>query len=287
MAWIEVHQTLPRHPKLVRLAARLGIKRVEVVGHLVSLWLWCIDYAPDGNLSQLGSAELAAAADFEGDAELFSRHLRESGWIDANGKIHDWLDYAGRLMVKREQSKDRMRTFRERARELQLVARNERVTNCNVTCTFAPVATDLTGPNQTLPDPTSPNQTDSSSPHESIAPIPKITKRMEKGRATLALINELRGGKHFLEVKSNLIPIAARLEEPGVEVNEVFKMLRRHWEKVKGTKWADYFTPESMFRPSNFPGLYANREMPVIDENIKSVPWQRKEIQENIPLKML
>lgn len=118
-------------------------------------------------------------------------------------------------------------------------------------------------------------------------PIPKITKRMEKARAPLALINELRGGKHFLEVKSNLIPIATRLEEPGVEVDEVFKMLRRHWEKVKGTKWADYFTPESMFRPSNFHGLYANRNVPVVDENIKPTSWQRKEIQENIPLKML
>lgn len=133
MAWIELHQTLPRHPKLARLANRLRIPRAQAAGHLTFLWLWALDYCPTGNLSALEPAEISAAADFGGDAELFAKSLRESGWIDEDGCIHDWHEYAGRLVDERIQSKERMRAYRERKRAAQEhsppVTPNVRVTN--------------------------------------------------------------------------------------------------------------------------------------------------------------
>lgn len=117
MAWIELHQTLPRHPKLFRLAARLRISRAQAAGHLTFLWLWTLDYAPTGDLSAFGPAELSAAADFGGDAELFAQALRETGWLDEGDQIHDWDEYAGKLIEGREQAKTRMREFRKRQRE--------------------------------------------------------------------------------------------------------------------------------------------------------------------------
>lgn len=113
MAWIELHQTLPRHPKLARLANRLRVPRAQAAGHLTFLWLWALDFAPHGNLSAFEPAEISAGADFSGDAELFCQALRQSGWVEEDGKIHDWLDYAGKLIAEREKDKQRKRDARK------------------------------------------------------------------------------------------------------------------------------------------------------------------------------
>ena len=117
MAWIELHQTLPRHPKLIRLANRLRVPRAQAAGHLTFLWLWTLDYAPTGDLSAFGPAEISAAADFGGDAEMFAQALRETGWLDEGMQVHDWHEYAGRLIEDRVKAKERMREFRQRQRE--------------------------------------------------------------------------------------------------------------------------------------------------------------------------
>ncbi|MBN8249750.1 MAG: hypothetical protein J0L84_20205 [Verrucomicrobia bacterium] len=115
MAWIELHQTLPRHPKLIRLATKLRIPRAQAAGHLTFLWLWTLDYAPSGDLSAFGPAEISAAADYSGDAELFVAALRETRWLDDGDTIHDWEEYAGKLIEKRAADRDRKRIARQSA----------------------------------------------------------------------------------------------------------------------------------------------------------------------------
>lgn len=124
MAWIELHQTLPRHPKLIRLAARLGVPRAQAAGHLTFLWLWVLDYAPTGDLSAFGPAEISAAADFGGDADAFAQALRETGWLDEGMQVHDWQEYAGRLLDGRVKARERMREFRKRERSAKVRARS-------------------------------------------------------------------------------------------------------------------------------------------------------------------
>lgn len=102
MAWIESHQSLARHPKLSRLAAILKISRQTAVGHLHFIWWWALDYAPDGNLSKMGAAEVADAAGWTADPDWFLTALKDSGFVDDDGHIHDWHDYAGRLIASRE-----------------------------------------------------------------------------------------------------------------------------------------------------------------------------------------
>jgi len=113
MAWIELHQTLPRHPKLIRLAARLQIHTAQAAGHVVFLWLWTLDYCPNGGLSDFGAAEIAAASSFTGDADLFLEALVACGWIDEDRAIHNWHEYAGRLVEERARDKERKRAARE------------------------------------------------------------------------------------------------------------------------------------------------------------------------------
>lgn len=116
MAWIESHQSLGGHLKLRRLARELRIHRAQAIGHLHFLWWWALDNAPTGDLSALASAEIADVAEWPGPEDTFVAALKACGWIDGDGKIHEWEDYAGRILVQR--AKDRERKRAERARML-------------------------------------------------------------------------------------------------------------------------------------------------------------------------
>lgn len=62
MAWIESHQSLVTHGKLLKLARQLGINKYEAIGHLQALWWWTIDNATDGSLAGHTPAIIAEAA---------------------------------------------------------------------------------------------------------------------------------------------------------------------------------------------------------------------------------
>ena len=47
MAWIESHQTLGTHRKLLALCQALHIEDTRAVGMLHYLWWWALDNAPD------------------------------------------------------------------------------------------------------------------------------------------------------------------------------------------------------------------------------------------------
>jgi hypothetical protein len=111
MAWIESHQSLGGHIKLRRLARMLGINRAQAVGHLHFLWWWALDGAPSGDLSGMIPADIAELSEWPGDPDAFFGALRECGWIDPDGRIHDWMDYAGRLVDVRRKDRERKREF--------------------------------------------------------------------------------------------------------------------------------------------------------------------------------
>lgn len=116
MAWIESHQSLGRHPKLLRLANELGVDKVMAVGHLQYLWWWAMDYAKDGDISRFSDFEVANASEWRGEPKTMSQALRNCSWIDANGKLHDWVEYAGHYMSNRT----RQQRYREKRKTLPL-----------------------------------------------------------------------------------------------------------------------------------------------------------------------
>lgn len=108
VAWIEAHQSLLNHRKTNRAIALLKCDRHKFIGHMFQLWWWCLDNAPDGKFGDLLPGEIAVAAGWPiktGDA--FVKALIASGFFDEDGdddglRLHDWSDYTGRLMAKRE-----------------------------------------------------------------------------------------------------------------------------------------------------------------------------------------
>jgi len=121
MAWIESNQELARHPKSIKAARVLGISVPALVGHLHFIWWWCLKYAQDGDLSRFDVSDIADAAGWEGDAEQFVTALINCGPGDSIGfieqtdlglAIHDWMNYAGRLIEKRQANTKRMQNAR-------------------------------------------------------------------------------------------------------------------------------------------------------------------------------
>ena len=119
MAWIELHQTLPNHRKIMKLKRILKIKTPQAVGHVAMLWLWSIDNASDGDLSRVDIEDIAAACEWTKSAETFVNAMKAAELIDDDMKLHDWGEYTGQLMERREErrKKDRERQARYRAKK--------------------------------------------------------------------------------------------------------------------------------------------------------------------------
>jgi len=127
----------------MHLEALLNVETPQAVGHLHLLWWWALDNVPSGNLSNITDEVVARASHWKGDCHTFVQALIESGFIDDSTKyLHDWNDYAGRLIAKREANTLRMRE--QRATHVQ------RTTIAHAGATV---------PNPTVPNPTVPNST--------------------------------------------------------------------------------------------------------------------------------
>ena len=119
MAWIEAHQSLAESPKLMKLCKRLKIPHSQGIGHLFFLWWWALDHAPDGDLSALGATGVARVVRWEGEhLRSVLPALKKAGFVDEDNRIHDWQDYAGRLISKREEKREQDRERRRKQRRL-------------------------------------------------------------------------------------------------------------------------------------------------------------------------
>lgn len=118
--WIPSHQSLRSHPKTGRFARALGITKPAAIGHLHCLWWWCLDFAPDGNLSPFEPEEIAEAAMWDGDPADLLAALIAAGFLDQDGAtigIHNWNTYAGRLDTQRIANAERQQRHRDRKRQ--------------------------------------------------------------------------------------------------------------------------------------------------------------------------
>lgn len=156
MAWIELHQSLPTHRKTIEAAAELDVPPVQMVGHLCCLWLWSLDNAEDGVLvtsrarNALRNSTIASASHWTGDPDAYVAALLAVGYLDQNDealRIHDWDDYAGRLLSARKANRDRQRRHRQKQKT---TTNDDPTDNDNVTVT-SPSRNGATVPYRTEP----------------------------------------------------------------------------------------------------------------------------------------
>jgi hypothetical protein len=112
--WIESHQSLRDHPKKDQLTELLwdpmtpaDLADFGTIGLLHCLWYWATDFAQDGDLSRFTDRQIAKGCRFAGDGAHLRAALKASGFLDADEVLHDWHEYAGKLIQKREQDRQR------------------------------------------------------------------------------------------------------------------------------------------------------------------------------------
>jgi hypothetical protein len=101
MAYIELHEGLFTHRKLMRAAARLKAPRAALAGHLAALWCWSLTNAKeDGTLTDVLVEELAEAAGWPIErADEFVSVMVEVRFLDRVGetlRVHNWTKYTSR-----------------------------------------------------------------------------------------------------------------------------------------------------------------------------------------------
>lgn len=73
-----------------------------------------MDFAKDGDLSRYDPEEIADGAMWEGDAQKFLDSLIQAGFVDRDETgiyLHDWDEYAGRLIRANSRKKDLRRAY--------------------------------------------------------------------------------------------------------------------------------------------------------------------------------
>ena len=168
MAWIESHQSLRDHRKTKRMARRLGIPRIYVVGHLHGVWWWALDNAPKGFVSDDDLPSIAEAAEWPGQEEEFVEAMVYAEFAERVGGgvvIHDWDEYAGKLLDQRKANAEKQKRWRDRHRD-DAHNQDDELDNRNVTVT-SPSRNPATVPNPTGPDST--NRSDVGTPQSSLS----------------------------------------------------------------------------------------------------------------------
>jgi hypothetical protein len=110
MAWIESHQEMKDNPKVIRLARRLKIEVPHAIGCLHCLWWWAINYAQDGTLYKYDNLDIAYAMMWKGDPDELVEALKIERFLDVDESgysIHNWWNYAGKLLEKRRNDSER------------------------------------------------------------------------------------------------------------------------------------------------------------------------------------
>lgn len=85
---------------------------------LTNLWLYAADQCADGNLSGTPAARIKRVCGWDGDAQLLIGKLIEHKLIDSIGDelhIHDWCDYAGKVLAKRKYDREAIAKKRAKA----------------------------------------------------------------------------------------------------------------------------------------------------------------------------
>lgn len=143
--YCEFHDNMRFHRKPSRLADGLGVPLAQACGHLALLWTWAIHNAPRGDLTDFEPREIARAACWDGDATLFLSALVGCELLDHHYDreqesllIHDWQDYQGRMLERRDS--DNARRKKNRTAEQVFSAAQAKVSSTNAAHTPTTIA---------------------------------------------------------------------------------------------------------------------------------------------------
>jgi hypothetical protein len=131
VVFIKIDCSFYSHPKVKKLARRLGVKQHQVVGILVYLWTWAMTYRQDGDLHEVDPVDLFDGLDFEGNRQSLFSLLKECGFIDDEA-LHNWGVHYEKVKIARELTKARVQKHREKNSVTRYSVTDD--VTCNAAC---------------------------------------------------------------------------------------------------------------------------------------------------------
>jgi uncharacterized phage protein (TIGR02220 family) len=225
--YIRVMTGFYSHRKTVRLRVKIGSDAFWIPPRL---WAYAAEHQPDGNLSGYTSAEIAELIGCPKYASSILQALKDCGFIDENGFIHDWPEHNGyhdtfskraKIAAAARWGKKDLLSEIGNGKKKEEIEIGDKHSSSNATSIYSP-----------------------------------------DSRAALLYLNE-KSGKHFRECESSLAPINARMKEQGVDIEGVKKMIDRQCLRWIGTPQAEYLRPQTLFGKEKFDSYYAARDLPL------------------------
>ena len=106
MAYYEIEEEAPGHPKIRDLAFILGVDRPTAIGLCVTLWTKAFRIMKDGYITKIRPKELAEELGWRKSPEKLIAALKEARLVDPDGKIHNWEKHGLRQILKLEASRE-------------------------------------------------------------------------------------------------------------------------------------------------------------------------------------
>ena len=126
LPWIKVWTLVARHPKVQRLEKETGLR--DALGHVIRLWCWTADFAPDGYISheQADAMLTFSRAGTPVAKQKLCHGFVTAGMLDpvpTGYRVHDWHDMQTTHVDAEEKKK-----LQARERQAKHRARNAQVT---------------------------------------------------------------------------------------------------------------------------------------------------------------
>lgn len=113
--WIRVHANLGGKPVTFRASEQLKVSENEAIGLLVRFWGSMSQLGDNGHVDRLTDTQIESWAGWRGKRGKFAAFIRGTH-TDAEGRVNDWDEYAGKLEDRRAKDRDRKHNERERRR---------------------------------------------------------------------------------------------------------------------------------------------------------------------------
>lgn len=167
---------------------------------------------------------------WEGDPDEFVAALHDAGFLDPDGKIHDWDQYTGRVVAQRESNRERQRRFREKQRQDVTGDATPEPDRPTPTITVtSPLRNGATKPNHTVPNQTIP-PIGEDDPPTPLAPVPVAAAppSSEPYRLFVAMCEETGADESAAtrETKQKQLGIAKQIVAEGFTEDDVRKCVR-------------------------------------------------------------
>lgn len=227
------------HRKTVRLRIKFGKDAYWIVPRL---WAYAAENQPDGDMSKYSSEELAELIGCSSNASVMLQALKECGFIDENGFIHDWDIHNGYHQRFSDRAKKAAAARWSKEKSPTLPKETEDSGNGTVD----------SGDKHCLSNATSMDK------HDGDIYSPET-------RVALFYLNE-KSGRSFRESESSLSVIQARMKEIGVDIHGVKKMIDRQCSRWLGTTQEEFLRPATLFGKEKFDSYYAAKDLPIQNE---------------------